>query len=77
MRRDLIIGLIISLAIHGGVAWVSEAFKTGPKKAKVEEVEKVIQIEMPKIEPDEPEKVESDEAPIPLDITPPMQQDVP
>lgn len=77
MRRDLIIGLIVSLAIHGGSAWLSEAFKTGPKKAKVEEVEKIIAIEMPKIEPDEPEKIESDEAPTPLDIAPPMQQDVP
>ena len=77
MRRDLIIGLIVSLAIHGGTAWLGEAFKTGPKKAKVEEVEKIIQLEMPKIEPDEPEKVESDEPPTPLDIAPPMQQDVP
>jgi protein TonB len=77
MRRDLIIGLIVSLAIHGGVAWLSEALKSGPKKAQAQEVEKVVQIEMPKIEPDEPEKVESEEAATPLDIAPPMQQDVP
>ena len=77
MRRDLIIGLIISLAIHGGTAWLGEALKPGPKKIKPPEEEKIIQIDMPKLEPDEPEKVETDEAPTPLDIAPPMQQDVP
>lgn len=77
MRRDLIIGLIVSLVIHGGVAWWGEAFRPGLKKHKAEEAEKVIEIVMPKIEPEEPEKVESEEAPTPLDIQPPMQQDVP
>lgn len=77
MRRDLIIGLIVSLAIHGGVAWIGQAIKHGPEKPKHTEEEKIIQIEMPKIEPDEPEKVESDEPPTPLDLQPPMQQDMP
>jgi|ERR1019366_10097585 protein TonB len=77
MRRDLIIGLIVSLAIHGGVAWISELSKHGPPKAVTTNDEKVIQIDMPKIEPDEPEKVETDEPVTPLDIAPPMQQDVP
>ena len=77
MRRDLIIGLIVSLAIHGGVAWYGELTRGGKPKPKHDEEEKIIQIEMPKIEPDEPEKVESDEPVTPLDIQPPMQQDVP
>ncbi|MEI6108341.1 MAG: energy transducer TonB, partial [Opitutae bacterium] len=77
MRRDLIIGLFVSLAIHGGVAWFGQLTKHGPEKAKPVVEEKIIQLEMPKIEPDEPEKVESDEAPTPLDIAPPMQQDMP
>ena len=77
MRRDLIIGLIVSLAIHGGVAWYGELTRAGKPKPKHDEEEKIIQIEMPKIEPDEPEKVESDEPVTPLDIQPPMQQDVP
>jgi protein TonB len=77
MRRDLIIGLIVSLAIHGGVAWVGQLMKHGPEKAKPPEEEKIIQLEMPKIEPDEPEKVETDELPTPLDVSPPMQQDMP
>ena len=77
MRRDLIIGLIISLAIHGGVAWLGEALKTKAAPAKPPEEEKVVQIDLPKLEPDEPEKVESEEPPTPLDIAPPMQTDVP
>lgn len=77
MRRDLIIGLIVSFAIHGGVAWIGQLTKRGPEKPKPVVEEKVIQLEMPKIEPDEPEKVESDQEPTPLDIAPPMQQDVP
>ena len=77
MRRDLIIGLIVSLAIHGGVAWMGELLRPGKKNHTTQEKEQVIQIEMPKIDPEEPEKVESDEAPTPLDIQPPMQQDVP
>jgi protein TonB len=77
MRRDLIIGLIVSLAIHGGVAWIGQITRHGPPKAVAKNDEKVIQIDMPKIEPDEPEKVETDEPVTPLDIAPPMQQDVP
>lgn len=77
MRRDLILGLIVSLAIHGGVAWVGQLMKHVPEKAKRVAEEKVIALEMPKLEPDEPEKVETDEPPTPLDIAPPMQQDTP
>ncbi|MEO6873229.1 MAG: TonB family protein [Opitutaceae bacterium] len=77
MRRDLIIGLIVSLAIHGGVAWWGELTKHGPPKVVAQKEEQVVQLEMPPLEPDEPEKVQSDEPPTPLDIAPPMQQDVP
>jgi protein TonB len=77
MRRDLIIGLIVYLAIHGGTAWLGQALRHGPEKPKPPEKETIIQLEMPKLEPDEPEKVETDEPPTPLDIAPPMQQDMP
>src|ERR1022692_3990413 len=77
MRRDLIIGLIVSLAIHGGVVLISQLTKQGPPPRLAQNDEKVIQIEMPKIEPDEPEKVETEDQVTPLDIAPPMQQDVP
>lgn len=76
MRRDLIIGLIISLALHGGIAMVG---KPEPEqKKKVEETPTIALMEMPKIEPDEPEIQEvSDEAPTPQDFAPPMLADVP
>ncbi len=78
MRRDLIIGLVVSLALHGGAVWLSESLKGGPAKAKHTEDDTVIKIEMPKLEPDEPEKVESDDTPdTPIDFAPPMQADVP
>lgn len=79
MRRDLIIGIIVSLALHGGAAWLSQSLKAGPKKAAAKEETPTIQLmEMPKIEPDEPEKVETDEEPqAQVDFAPPMQTDVP
>jgi protein TonB len=78
MRRDLIIGVLISLVVHGGFFGVGQLLKTGPKKAKAVEEEKVVQLAMPPIEPDEPEKVEQDEAPQQVqDFAPPMLTDVP
>jgi protein TonB len=78
MRRDLIIGLIVSLALHGGVAWFSEISGHHKAKPKPKEEETVVKIEMPPIEPEEPEKVISDEQPdTPLEFAPPMQTDVP
>ncbi len=80
MRRDLIIGILVSLSLHGGIAWLGEVFKEGPKKVTVAKEEQVIQLmEMPKIEPEEPEIIESsDDAPSAVvDFAPPMQTDVP
>ena len=78
MRRDLIIGILISVLFHGGVAGVGEIFKGGAKKVKPKEEEKFIQIEMPKLEPDEPERFDNEDAPAPVvDFAPPMQVDVP
>jgi periplasmic protein TonB len=76
MRRDLIIGLLISLGVHGGLATLGNS--PAPTK-KAEEAAPTIQLlEMPKIEPDEPDVVEMDsEAPSPTDFAPPMQTDVP
>ena len=78
MRRDLIIGVLISLILHGGIVWLGELKPAAPK-AKPKEVIPTVQLmEMPKVEPDEPEKVEADEAPPkPVDFAPPMQTDVP
>lgn len=78
MRRDLIIGVIVSLIIHGSVAWLSEKFGHDNHKAKPVEKEAVVQIEMPPIEPDEPDKVIAEDQPdTPLEFAPPMLADVP
>lgn len=75
MRRDLIIGLLVSLLIHGGAGLLR---KSSPPKAKKADEEKVVAIVMPPLEPDEPEKVDKDEDPPPIiDLAPPMQTDVP
>lgn len=78
MRRDLIIGIVFALIVHGGVAWLGEFLRHGPKKV-VKEPEPTIQlIEMPKLDPEEPpEQVENEETPQQIDFAPPMQQDVP
>lgn len=78
MRRDLIIGLIVSLVLHGGVTWLSEAFGHPTHKPKPKEEEAIIKIEMPPVEQDEPEKVVAEEMPdTPLEFAPPMLADVP
>jgi periplasmic protein TonB len=79
MRRDLIIGLLISLVVHGGVLFGHKLFKSGPPPKKAEAAASTIEIiEMPKIEPDEPEIIEATDEPVkPLDFAPPMQTDLP
>ena len=79
MRRDLILGIFLSALIHGGIFFGEKLIKFTPKpKAAPIEAPKVQLLEMPKLEPDEPEKVEaSDEPPPPLDLAPPMLTDVP
>jgi len=79
MRRDLIIGLLFSLLVHGGAAWVGEIMANRPKAVVVKSKEPTIElIEMPKIEPDEPDPTVDDQAQqTPVDFAPPMQADVP
>jgi protein TonB len=79
MRRDLIIGILISVLIHGGVFYGDKIFKSAPKPKKVAEAAPKIElIEMPKLEPEEPEVVEASDEPVkPLDFAPPMQADIP
>jgi len=78
MRRDLIIGLIFSVAFHGCVAWFGELTKYHPKPRPKDDTPTIALMEMPKLDPDEPEVVENNEqAAAPTDIAPPMQTDVP
>jgi protein TonB len=75
MRRDLLVGFIFTATLEFLVGWGGNLSHYKPKPV-VREKEDVIQIAIPKIEPDEPEVVE-DQPPTPQDIAPPMQQDVP
>ena len=78
MSRDLIIGILLSVALHVAVLFGDKLIPEKPKAKKVAEVEQKIQLmEMPKMEEPEPEIVEVNEEVKPLDLAPPMQQDVP
>jgi protein TonB len=78
MSRDLIIGILFSVLLHVGILFGDKLIPDKPKVKKVVQEEKKIQlIEMPKMEEPEPEIVEVNEEVKPLDLAPPMQQDVP
>jgi hypothetical protein len=57
MRRDLIIGVILSLSLHGVLLYGFNR-KAPPKPKQVEETAAVIQMEMPEIEPEKEDVVE-------------------
>ncbi|PTX96476.1 energy transducer TonB [Opitutus sp. ER46] len=79
MRRDLIIGFIVSALIHGGAFFGERLIPEKKVEQKKVEERPVIQVvEMPPIEPEEPEVVETSDEPVkPMDFAPPMQTDVP
>ena len=78
MTRDIIIGVVVSLALHLLILFGDKLI---PEKKTVKKVEqaapKIEMIAMPKVE-EEPEIIETNDPDIkPLDLAPPMQQDVP
>lgn len=79
MRRDLILGFLLSAVIHGGVFFGDRLIPD--KKVVVVKKEEAPAIEIaapPQIEPEEPEVVEYTDEPVkPLDFAPPSQVDVP
>jgi periplasmic protein TonB len=77
MRKDLIIGIIVSLALHGTFLGAFNR-KAAPKAKPVDTEEKIIQMEMPDIPPEEEEVVEElvEEAPA-NQLAPPSLVDVP
>lgn len=78
MSRDLIIAVVLSLGLHLGMLFGDRLIpeKQVVKKV-VEEEKKILLMEMPKMEEPEPEIIEVSEDAKPLDLAPPMQQDVP
>lgn len=79
MPRDVIIGLIVSALLHGGVLFSDKVISFERAKPKKEELPPMIEIiEMPRLEPDEPEVIDlSDDAVDVPDFVPPTQVDVP
>lgn len=78
MSRDLIIGILLSVALHVGVLFGEKLIPDKPEVVmKVVEEPKIQLMEMPKFDEPEPEIIETTEEVKPLDLAPPMQQDVP
>jgi protein TonB len=78
MRRDLIIGILVSVLIHGGLGWGGQLFSGKKKETKKEAPPTVELVEMPKVEPDEPDPTDtSDAPPDPTVVAPPSMVDVP
>ena len=77
MRRDLIIGLVVAILLHGGVARLG-MLKSAIQTPNVRPKEKLIEIEMPPLEPDKPEKADPEDRPEETpEVAPPMQMDIP
>lgn len=78
MTRDLIIGIILSAGFHLLILFGDRLIPEKPVVKKIVEAPPKIElIEMPKIE-EEPEIIETTDSDVkPLDLAPPMQQDVP
>jgi periplasmic protein TonB len=80
MTRDLIIGILLSAALHAGFLFGGELFK--PKvvaAAAVVEDDTIELMEMPPLEPEPDEVVDvtDDAPPEEIEFAPPMQADVP
>ena len=76
MNKDLIIGIVVSLALHSSVLLFSR--KSPPPPKPVEVKEEVIQMEMPPIEEEKEEKVEElDDTPMENIMAPPSLADIP
>ena len=78
MKKDLIIGFVVSIGIHAGFLF---GFGEGGEEERVvsEEAPTMELVEMPEIEPEPPEEIVEGDASeeVPLEFAPPMQADVP
>jgi protein TonB len=77
LRRDLVIGLIVSIVTLVGSTLLSEWLRHGPPPVVKKKELPVIQIVMPPPPPEEQEPVDDAQQVKQVDIAPPMQTDVP
>lgn len=76
MNRDLIIGIMVSLALHSTIYFLS--FKSPPPKRVAAVIEEVVQFEMPPLEEEKVDEVEElTEEPIENIMAPPSLVDLP
>jgi len=78
MRRNLVIGFAASVFIHVGTLYGEKFinFKSAPPPKKME-MPTIELIEMPRIEPDEPDRPQDEPEDVKLDFVPPTQIDTP
>jgi protein TonB len=78
MQRDFIIGLLISALIHVGTMYGERLLPERKMVKQKEEPKMTIEIiEMPKLEPEEPDYPPEEQEEVEIDFTPPMQTDAP
>src|SRR5580698_2185494 len=77
VRRDLVIGVLVSSLCLFGSAALSQWLKSGPPKYKPKPEEHQISLVMPPPEPDDTPVDQTQQTSAPADIAPPQQTDVP
>src|SRR5258708_3478480 len=79
MRPTLIIGIVLSLLIHGGVFFLPQLFKKGPPPPPPKEATPTVELmQMPDLPEDKPETPpDQTEQSTPVEMAPPSLVDVP
>ena len=79
MRRDLIIGIVVSVALHVAAAYSGDMFSGETESAGLSQDDTTVEVFIPPPLPvEEPEIIETNEPTAEvLEFTPPMQQDLP
>lgn len=81
MSRDIIIAILVSILLHGGIAGSGYLFKEKPAPVVKDDPTPTIEVQLPPPpEPEEPEVLDAASAAEPgdvADLAPPMQTDVP
>ena len=76
MNKDLIIGVVVSVALHSTVLFLGQ--KAPPPKKIAPPKEEVVQFEMPPLDEEKPDKVEDlNEEPVENQLAPPSLIDLP
>ncbi|MBI5693232.1 MAG: energy transducer TonB [Verrucomicrobia bacterium] len=78
MTRDLLLATLVSAGVHALLLSVDRRDGTKPDAAVPEEPPHIIEFDLPPLEPETPEFVDSSESDAkPIEIAPPMQPDLP